>query len=102
MSLSISVGPRGDMMHVAGITHNVHRAAREAGAHFLWSMKGERAGDFVVALQTALAALEFDPARFRAYDDPNGWGTYDGLVRFVRTCLEVFQAHPDEQVWSSA
>lgn len=57
-----------------------------------------RAGDYAPTLRATLAALEADPARYRAMDPVNGWGSYDGLVTQLRELLAALDRWPDARV----
>ena len=86
----------------ANITHNLGKMAREAGLYEpLWrpDENGIRtASQLVEPLSEALVRLEEDPARFQAFNPENGWGTYDGLVGFVRDYLAACRAYPSAEV----
>lgn len=36
--------------------------------------------------------------RFRAYDSPNGWGTYDNFVPWLEKYLAACEEYPDAEV----
>lgn len=92
-------------LYHASITHNLNRMAREAGiSTALW--RPEEAGvrtaaDLARVLRPGLEALRADPARFRAFDPPNKWGDYHGLVQFVEYVLAACEAHPEAAVRAS-
>lgn len=78
-------------------TSNVAPMWRAAGAD-LAEFDGKRAGDCALILAGAIAELEGDPAKYRAMDSPNGWGTYDHLLPALRKLLAGFQQHPSTTV----
>lgn len=87
------------------ITHNLGAMAREAGSpslyEALWRPNEngwETAGDLVGILIPGLAALKAEPARFKQFDAPNGWGTYEHFVPFVEGVLEACVAAPSARV----
>ena len=88
----------------ANITHNLGGMAREAGEYAaMWrpDENGMRtASDLIAPLEAGLAALEADPDRFMAMNPENGWGSYDGLVRFVRRYLEACRENPECTVYA--
>lgn len=53
------------------------------------------ARDLIPALETGFALLSSDPARFRAFDAPNGWGRWEHFVAFVADYLAACREHPD-------
>ena len=86
----------------ANITHNLGEMAAAAGIYkYLWRPEElgiTTARQLIEPLRAGLELLESDPARFKAYNPENGWGSYDGLVRFVREYLEACEAAPDASV----
>lgn len=91
-----------EAIYSANITHNLGKMAAEAGIYkALWRPEEvdiETAQQLIEPLEKGLNLLESDPARFRQFNPPNGWGTYEGLVRFVRHYLEACQEYPTAKV----
>ncbi len=91
-----------DTVYSANITHNLNKMADEAGIYkALW--RPEECGITVAAqliepLERGLALLQSDPSRFQAFNPDNGWGTYEGLVRFVQDYLVVARRYSDAEV----
>ena len=87
------------------ITHNLTRMASAAGIYdALWhpeNLKVTRAEQLIEPLAKGLALLEADPAKFKQYNAPNGWGMYEHFVPFVRACLEACREFPDAEVRTS-
>lgn len=81
----------GHVVWGGNITHNLNRMAMEAGIYdVVWRPDEHNitvAGQLIEPLLAGLAILEDDPERFKAFNPGNGWGTYDGLVDFVRDYL---------------
>lgn len=92
----------GETVYDANITHNLGAMAREAGVYAAMWRPDENgmvtAADLIAPLEAGLALLEDDPDRFRAMNPPNGWGSYDGLVRFVRRYLTACRENPTATV----
>ena len=87
----------------ANITHNLNRMANEAGIYdVLWHPE-ERAvaGDMIPALEAAIDRMEADPDHFRQFDAPNGWGTYDDFLPWLKRLLEACREYPDAEVESN-
>jgi hypothetical protein len=86
----------------ANITHNLGKMAGEAGIYMpLWrpdEIGVTTARQLIEPLQAGLDALKADPERFEAFNPSNGWGNYDGLVRFVENYLDACRAYPDAAV----
>lgn len=75
-------------------TSNMACAWRAAGAQ-IHEWDGKRAGDCAAQLADAIAVMVRDPARFRAFDAPNGWGSYETLVPSLRKLLRILRQAPD-------
>jgi len=84
------------------ITHNLRKMAGEAGIYqHLWrpeELEIEMAIELVEPLEKGLELLESDPERFREFNPINGWGDYEGLVKFVREYLNACKRYPNSTV----
>lgn len=86
----------------ANITHNLGPMAEAAGIYSeLWRPEEigiDKAAQLVLPLRAGLTRLVAEPSRYRAHNPPNGWGDYEGMVRFVRDYIEACGEHPDARV----
>lgn len=86
----------------ANITHNLTTMADAAGIYkHLWrpdEIDVTHARQLVVPLRDGLKALTEDPERFKKLNPENGWGSYEGLVRFVTEYMSACADHPDARV----
>lgn len=86
----------------ANITHNLGRMAEAAGIYkHLWRPDDigiTTAGQLIEPLRAGLALLKADPARFEAFNAPNGWGLYENFVPWVERYLAACEANPDAKV----
>jgi hypothetical protein len=86
----------------ANITHNLNSMAGAAGIYeHLWrpdEIGITKAGQLIEPLRAGLAMLQAEPDRFKALNPANGWGDYDGLVRFVANYLAACEESPDAEV----
>lgn len=84
------------------ITHNLNSMAEDAGIYkHLWRPEEiaiSKARQLIAPLTEGLALLESDPERFRKFNPKNGWGDYEGLVKFVRAYLEACTENPDAEI----
>src|SRR5208337_4894136 len=75
------------------ITHNLNTMAEEAGIYeALWrpdEHEYKKAEQIIPILRKGLELLESDPERFKKFNSPNGWGTYEHFVLFVKSVLEA-------------
>lgn len=56
------------------------------------------AGELVEPLSEGLRMLKSDPEKFKAFDDPDGWGVYEHFVPFVEEYLAACKEYPDGEV----
>lgn len=91
-----------DEFYDANITHNLTRMADAAGIYqHLWrpdEIGITVAADLIQPLRDGLARLRDEPEYFKSFNPSNGWGDYDGLVRFVQRYLAACEEHPDATV----
>jgi hypothetical protein len=86
----------------ANITHNMGRMAGEVDLYKpLWrpeEIPVEKAADLVPLLRRGLGRLIAEKDRLQEFNPENGWGDYDGLVRFTEEYLAACETHPDARV----
>jgi hypothetical protein len=84
------------------ITHNLTDMAKLAGLYeALW--RPEEIGityahQLIGPLEAGLLRLKSNPGKFTPLNPSNGWGSYDGLVKFVESYLEACRENPDATV----
>jgi hypothetical protein len=87
------------------ITHNLGEMATAAGLYMvLW--RPEEIGISTCAqalpiLRDGLEQLLGRADEMKAHNPANGWGSYDGLVRFVRSYIAACEAHPNGTIETS-
>jgi hypothetical protein len=86
----------------ANITHNLSQMAEEAGIYkHLWRPEElgiKKASELIKPLTDGLNLLKENPKTFEKFNPNNGWGSYDGLVRFVENYLEACKENPDAEI----
>ncbi len=91
-----------DTVFDRNITHNMGRMAGEAGIYqHLWrpeELSITKADELIDPLSKGLALLESDPAWFKAFNPENGWGSYKGLVEFVREYVDACREYPEATI----
>ena len=89
-------------IYSANITHNLNKMADAAGIYKeLWRPEEigiTKAHQLIAPLTDGLARLRAEPDKYRAFNPPNGWGSYEGLVRFVEDYLNACGMEPDADV----
>lgn len=74
-------------------TSNCAPMWRAAGAD-LAQFDGKAASECLPVLDAAIAEMAANPAKYRAMDPANGWGSYDGLLPDLRELADQFRSHP--------
>ena len=102
MSLDVYLLDEVGELFTANITHNLANMAEEAGIYkHLWRPEEigiTHAHQLIMPLQTALAQLRADPARFEKFNPENGWGNYQQFVLFVERYWHACVAGPDTTI----
>lgn len=84
------------------ITHNVNNMAEEAGIYeHLWrpdEIQVTKAKELIEPLRQGLHNLKLEPTRYKAFNPENGWGSYEGLVKFVENYLNACYEYPEAEV----
>lgn len=92
-------------LYDANITHNLGGMADAAGIYqALWRPEEigiSKAGQLVEPLRKGLAWLEDHPDEAKKHNAPNGWGTYENFIPFVRNYLAACVANPTATVRAS-
>lgn len=86
----------------SSITHNLNTMAEEAGIYYhLWrpeELNITKAKELIDPLREGLHRLKMDPERFKKFNPENGWGSYDGLVKFVSNYLDACYEYPESKI----
>lgn len=87
------------------VTHNLGTMAVEAGIYLpLWrpdELHITKAAQLIEPLRAGLALLRAKPDHFKTFNPKNGWGDYDGFVKFVEACLAACEEYPEADVRAS-
>lgn len=91
-----------EILFEQNVTHNLSKMATEAGiGEALWSpeeINVTKAGELIGRLGLGLDTLKSDPEHFKKFNPKNGWGNYEGLVRFVENYLNACREYPDSKI----
>lgn len=86
----------------ANITHNLGKMAKAAGIYqHLWrpeELEITHAVQLVLPLKSAIKKMRADPKRFKKFDSPNGWGTYNDFVPWLERLYEACKKDPDAEL----
>ena len=91
-----------DEIYSANITHNLGKMAEAAGLYqCLWRPEEigiTQAKQLIEPLSCGLFLLKTEKERFLPLNPPNGWGDYEGLVKFVKNYLLACVENPEATV----
>jgi hypothetical protein len=91
-----------DTVYSANITHNLSEMADAAGIYkHLWrpdEIGITKASELIEPLRAGLEQLQANPLHFQQFNPDNGWGSYEGLLRFVRDYWRACEEWPDAEV----
>jgi len=89
-------------VYSAKITHNLGSMAKEAGIYsYLWrpdEIGITRAHELIAPLTEAVKLMESNPGRFKAHNPPNGWGDYEGFLRWIKEYLDACKENPGAEI----
>lgn len=89
-------------VYSSNITHNLCKMAEVAEIYtYLW--RPDEAGikvakELIDPLREGLHRLKLDPEKYKKFNPVNGWGSYEGLVKFVQEYLDACYSYPDAEV----
>jgi hypothetical protein len=100
--LNIDADDDTNTVYSANITHNLTKMADEAGVYgVLWRPNENgitTAKELIDPLRESLHKLKLDPEKYKVFNPENGWGTYDGLVKFIENYLDACYEYPEAKV----
>lgn len=86
----------------ANVTHNLNTMAEAAGIYKeLWrpdEIGITKARELIEPLREGLAKMLEEPAKYEALNPSNGWGNYEGFLKWVRGYLEACEENPEADV----
>ena len=85
-------------LYTANITHNLTEMAEKAGLYkYLWrpdELSLTKAKELIKPLTQGLQKLKSNSDYYKEFSPSNGWGTYEGLVKFTEDYLEACKKYP--------
>lgn len=86
----------------SNITYNLGSMAEAAGIYkACWrpdKLGITKAWQLVPILKEGIRKLKVDPAKYKAYDDPKGWGIYDNFVPWLEKYMNACKDNPSAEV----
>jgi len=86
------------------ITHNLVDMAEKAGLYYcIWRPEEQGikiAKDLIDPLERGLKDLTDKPEKYKLYNPPNGWGSYETLVSFIDRYLAACKENPEAEIYA--
>jgi len=103
MSLDVYLeSPYTDEAYWANITHNLGAMASEAMLYYpLWRPEEigiTTARELVPFLRAGLMLMHSNKEKLEKLNPDNGWGDYEGLLRFTQNYLRACGEYPDAKI----
>lgn len=100
MSLDFSLCQVREVEEVSlNITHNLTDMAEALGVYqMLWrpeEIPGLKAKDMLEPLGKAIAELSINPRKYKKYEAPNGWGTIEHFLPWLKKVREACEEYPE-------
>lgn len=93
---------KGDEEFWQNITHNLGEMAGEAGIYeAVWRPDENgivKAKQLIPILEKGITEMETKPEHFKKFDSPNGWGSYENFLPWLRKYLEACRSNPDAEI----
>jgi hypothetical protein len=87
----------------ANITHNLGKMAQACDLYLaMW--RPEEIGcvfarDIIDLLRQGIEKLISDPDEYKKLNPKNGWGDYEGLLKFAREYLQACRDYPEAKIY---
>lgn len=89
----------------ANITHNLTEMAGEAGIYEpVWRPEENQiteASQLIPILEQGIKKMKDDPAHYKQFDSPNGWGVYEDFVPWLERYLDACREYPKAAIYVS-
>lgn len=96
IDLVINTGIKDKMVeNVGNYTWNVSPMYTEALGYTLSELDGEKAKSVVGELQQGYMRMLDNPQKYKKMNPPNGWGDYEGALKYLRDLIVACQENPD-------
>jgi len=77
------------------ITYNLYEMMAAAGIAPDEILNGKTAQEVLKLAVDGLVILRQDPERFKHFNPSNGWGSYDGLTKWLENFIAIVALYPD-------
>lgn len=75
-------------------TYNVFPMFTKAGIRSVRDFDGWTASDCIKPLNQFIERMESDPDAYKALNPPNGWGSYETALEWLKSFHDICVAHP--------
>jgi hypothetical protein len=83
-----------DVVDCGNYTYNCAPMLTKAANISLLDLRGAQCKEVVPILSAAIDTMTIDPKVYKALEPENGWGDYEGWLRYLRTVRDACQDHP--------
>ncbi len=95
ITLVIKTGPENKCVVDCGnYTYNVYGMYFKAMGQGLNKFNDVKCADAIPLLQKGVRAMQDDPKEYRKLNPENGWGDYDGALRYLQNLLDECVRNP--------
>lgn len=102
MSLDVTLTKDGAEVYSANITHNLNVMAMKVGVYaHLWrpeEIEADKAYLLVGPLSQGIRDMVSGRDYLQQFNPSNGWGSYDGLLKFIQEYRDACERFPDADV----
>lgn len=103
LDIDTGAGEPQTVVEIGNYTSNAAPMWREAlGGRRLRDYHGAPCSEAAGPLADAVKRMEADPDKYRGMNPPNGWGDYEGALRYLRTLAEACAEHSKCTIYVSA
>lgn len=87
------------------ITHNLVNMADKCGLYkVIWRPEEENiqeAQHMIPFLKEGIDKLMSEPEYYRGFNPKNGWGSYEGFLKFCQEYLDACKQFPDSKIYAN-
>lgn len=78
------------------VTHNLSPMWKRAGVYKdLYESEGKQPKDIIESLKRGLKDMKDNPKTYKRRNPWNGWGDYEGAIKFLSETIEACEKYPE-------
>jgi hypothetical protein len=83
-----------EVLDLGNYTYNVSKMYYKAIPGGIKSLHGKSAGESAPIIKAAISDMESNPEEYEKLNPENGWGDYNGAIRFLKDLIPGMEEHP--------